>query len=431
MKYTSIEDLYSIYKKHPRISKDTRDIVPSCIYFALKGESFDGNKFATEAIENGAAYAVIDNPEYQKSDQFILVEDSLKTLQELASVHRDNLNIPIIAITGSNGKTTTKELVSVVLNRSLKTHFTQGNYNNHIGVPLTLLQIDTSIEIAVIEMGANHIGEIDFLCNIAKPNYGLITNIGKAHIEGFGGIDGIKKGKTELYRYLEANNGIVFLNEDDSTLTSLIPKIETINYGKQNKVLCQGKLEKSHPTLAGSWNYKEKNGQINSSLYGEYNFYNILVAICIGNYFEINPSDIDEAISLYESKINRSQKIEKGSYTVYLDAYNANPTSMALAIDNFERSLHNNKVTILGDMYELGQDSYEEHLKIINSINASDKIQQALFVGDNFYQHKKELEGILFFKTVQEAKVWFNNNKSDSAFLIKGSRGMKMENILE
>lgn len=431
MKYTPIEELYAIYLKHPTISKDTRQIEPNCIYFALKGDNFDGNKFAKDALSKGAAYAVIDDANYQDGEQYILVENSLQTLQDLARFHRSKLNIPVIGITGSNGKTTSKELIATVLDKGLKVHSTKGNYNNHIGVPLTLLQINPSIEIAVIEMGANHQGEIDFLCNIADPDFGLITNIGKAHIEGFGGVEGIKKGKSELYRFLSRKDGKVFINNDDEVLKSLLPAIATIRYGKNAEAYCEGVLEKTHPTLSGSWSSEERKGTIRSKLYGEYNFYNILAAICIGNHFQIKPSTIDAAISEYESKINRSQKIVRESATIYLDAYNANPTSMALAIENFEKSDHSKRVAILGDMFELGEDTFKEHQEIVKKVIGSKEIERMVFVGQHFYEHKIEKSDAYFFKTTEEAKHWFQKNNGNAAFLIKGSRGMQMEKIME
>ena len=431
MKITSLEDLYRIYINNPVISKDTRNISKNCIYFALKGESFDGNRFAKEAIEKGAAYAVIDDPDYQLNDNYLLVDDCLTTLQKLANHHRQKLTIPIIAISGSNGKTTTKELIATALSGRHNTLYTQGNYNNHIGVPLTLLSIDQSHEFAVIEMGANHQKEIDFLCSIADPDYGMLTNIGKAHLEGFGGVEGVIKGKTELYRHLEKKNGTVFINSDDELLMSLKPNCKVITYGTNQQSDCVGSLAKTHPTLKGKWSFNDSHGEIDSRLYGEYNFYNILAAICIGNYFGVKGDDIDQQINSYESDMNRSQMVTYGDHRVYLDAYNANPSSLKLAIENFEKNSESGKIVVLGDMFELGEEAEKEHKKIVEQLLKSNKLEKSVLVGDNFYKHSFSNEKFLFFKTTEEARNWFQKeDKTNKAFLLKGSRGMKMESIL-
>lgn len=433
MEYSSLEEFYHLFLKHPTISKDTRKITKGCIYVALKGESFDGNQFAEQAIERGAAYALIDHPEYKKDDRYLLVENTLQFLQQLANHHRRQFTIPIIAISGSNGKTTTKELIASVLTKKHKVLFTQGNYNNHIGVPLTLLGLRIDHDIAVIEMGANHQKEIEFLCTIAEPNYGMLTNIGKAHLEGFGGIEGVKKGKSELYRHLEATNGVVFLNGDDEVLSSLSKSPQPITYGKQNKNQCIGILDQTHPQLKGSWSYNdEQEGKITPQLYGEYNFYNILAAICMGNYFDVPAKLIDEAITGYESTMNRSQIIEKKGFKILLDAYNANPTSTSLALQNFDKHNSDNKVAILGDMFELGDSSKEEHLRIIELCSNSNTIEKFIFVGHHYFEHRSSFINFLFFKTTEGAKKWFSDYKKDGqTFLLKGSRGMAMEKIIE
>lgn len=428
----SIEELYALYLKHPIISKDSRNIPDSCIYFALKGESFDGNKFAQDAIEKGAAYAVIDDPDKKKDDRFLLVEDCLLSLQELARYHRSQLSIPLIGLTGSNGKTTTKELIAQVLKKKFNVLATQGNLNNHIGVPLTLLQIRAEHEIAIIEMGANHQGEIDFLSHIAQPEFGLITNIGKAHLEGFGGIEGVKKGKSELYKYLEKENGNIFLNSDDPTLTELCPPLKTYTYGTKNKPYCKGELFNAQMHIEGSWTCGDQEGKILSSLFGEYNFYNILAAICIGNYFKVAARDIDAAIREYESRMNRSQILQGDNYKIYLDAYNANPSSMKAAINNFKRSEASKKTLILGDMFELGTDSDLEHAELVKLIENSPEIDEAVLVGSHFMKQLKAHPKITFLETTLEAKEWFQKkNKEVTLFLIKGSRGMTLEKILE
>jgi len=432
MSYTSTEELYRIFSSHPKISKDTREIETGCIYFALKGDSFDGNKFAKNAIEKGAAFAVIDDVSKKEGSKYILVEDCLLALQQLANYHRNKLDIPILAISGSNGKTTTKELVSSVLSKKYNTLFTSGNYNNHIGVPLTLLRLNATHEVAVIEMGANHQGEIDFLCKIANPTHGLLTNIGKAHLEGFGGFEGVKKGKSELYRYLESKNASTFINSDDEILIELSPKENKVDYGKNLNAYCKGTLDNTHPNLNGRWNCNDVNGVINSKLYGEYNFYNILAAICIGHFFEVEKVQIEEAINNYESDMNRSQIVKIEDYKIYLDAYNANPTSMKLAIENFEKTSDGKKIAILGDMFELGEEALEEHQKIVTQIANTNSITQTILIGKHFFKHQFDSGKIIFFESTPEAKVWFQElDKSNTSFLLKGSRGMKIESIMQ
>ena len=431
MEYTSIEELYRLFLMHPIISKDTRQISDNCIYFALKGDSFDGNQFAIQAIEKGAKYAVIDDPNQKRGDQYLLVKDCLTTLQQLANYHRNQLHIPIIAISGSNGKTTTKELIAAVLSQKYNTLFTLGNYNNHIGVPLTLLRIKEEHEIAVVEMGANHQKEIEFLCKIAEPNFGLLTNIGKAHLEGFGGIEGIKKGKSELYRFLEQENNTTFINNDDAILMELNLNDRIITYGKNDKAYCIGSLTQTHPVLKGNWACNNKTGVISPQLYGEYNFYNILAAICIGNYFNVDDQLISEAINSYQSEMNRSQIKLIDDFKVYLDAYNANPTSVKLAIENFEKAEEKEKIAILGDMFELGDEAIHEHKNIIDQLKEVQSFSAIVLVGENFFHHQFNNERFLFFNSTETAKSWFDSyDKSGKTFLLKGSRGMKIETLL-
>lgn len=427
----NLQKLYEIYLQNPIISKDSREKLKGGIYFSLKGNKFDGNKFAKNALENGATIAVIDNPNYKVSENYILVEDALNTLQSLAILHRSKINIPIIGITGSNGKTTTKELISTVLKKKYNTHFTIGNYNNHIGVPLTILQINKSHEIAIIEMGANHKKEIEFLCSISDPDFGLITNIGKAHLEGFGGVEGIKIGKSELYKHIQAKDGLIFKNGDDEVLKELAKNNKCINYGSSQDFYCFGELLESHPSIKAKWNCKGASGKFSSLLYGDYNFYNMLAAITIGRYFDVESKDIDDAIATYESDINRSQKIEKASYTIYLDAYNANPSSMEVAIKNFSNNKSNKKLVLLGDMFELGEDSLMEHQKIVD-LCTDLKFDYIVVAGEHFMQCKTEDNRISKFKTTEEAKKWFSElDKKNYEVLIKGSRGMAMENIIK
>lgn len=431
MNKTNIAELYSIYLKYPVISKDTRNITKDCMYFSLKGESFDGNVFAEQALEKGAAYVVIDDERFCKDERYLLVNNVLEALQTLANHHRQQLQIPIIAISGSNGKTTTKELIAAVLSKKFKTLYTEGNYNNHIGVPLTLLRITKEHEIAIIEMGANHQGEIDFLCKIAAPNYGMLTNIGKAHLEGFGGEEGVRKGKTEMFKYIEKSKGTLFINLDDSKIKASIPNTKIITYSINVHADCRGTLLQSHPRLIGEWESDENKGNINSSLYGAYNFHNITAACCIGTFFKVASKDIDIAINEYESDMNRSQIVKKLGATIYLDAYNANPSSMSLSLDNFEKVKAPNKVAILGDMFELGDSANKEHFQIIEQAKKYSSIQCSIFVGKHFQKHSYNHKKVKFFETTAIAKSWFLSKQwGDYTILLKGSRGMKLEEII-
>jgi UDP-N-acetylmuramoyl-tripeptide--D-alanyl-D-alanine ligase len=428
---TPIERIYEIFLSHPKISKDSRNIEKDCIYLAIKGDNFDGNQYAEEALEKGAAYTIVDDVEKVKSERYLYVKNTLECLQDLARFHRSKLKIPIIGITGSNGKTTTKELITAVLSKRFNCYATKGNYNNHIGVPLSLLEINEEHEIAVIEMGANHQGEIAFLSSISDPDFGLITNIGKAHLEGFGGIEGVKKGKSELYRHLKDKNGKVFLNGDDPTLIELAKYIPSKTYGIGSKHYCNGKILDEQPYLKGSWKCEEASGEFEAGIYGTYNFYNIMAAICIGHYFGVNSLKIDEAISAYQSDNNRSQLIHMGNYAILLDAYNANPSSMQASIENFAHRAGNNKLVILGDMFELGNSSEVEHFKIAQ-LAVNQKFEKVILVGKNFSKIKNKSLDALFFETTKEAANWFKDYpKEGSEILIKGSRGMALEKILD
>ena len=415
-----IEKLYEIYQSHNTISTDTRNITKDCLFFALKGENFNGNKFAQKAIEGGAAFAIIDEKEYKTSGKHILVDNVLETLQQLANYHRKQFKIPFIGITGSNGKTTTKEFINAVLSKKYKTTFTQGNLNNHIGVPLTLLSIPKDCEIAIVEMGANHMKEIDFLCNISEPNFGIITNIGTAHIEGFGSVENIEKTKTELYRFVKSINGTIFINNEDIKLPQHVNGIDTYSYGNSNAD-CPGKLISSTPSVKLEWD----NQIINANLYGSYNYNNILAAICIGNYFEIPSNQIKEAIEGYFPTNNRSQIIEANSNTIFLDAYNANPTSMNAAIDSFNENISPNKIMILGDMLELGDTSKNEHQTIVDK--AAELGINTIFVGNEFNSIKNKYS-FTYLKDVNEVIDWVKHSGlTNHQILIKGSRGIRLE----
>jgi UDP-N-acetylmuramoyl-tripeptide--D-alanyl-D-alanine ligase len=423
-----IQELYHLFLEKENVSTDTRNIIKDSIFFALKGENFDANQFAQQALDNGASYVVVDDKNVVKSSKFILVDDVLTTLQNLANHHRKQFKIPVIGITGSNGKTTTKELIYVVLSKKYNTLATQGNLNNHIGVPLTLLSLKKDIEIAIIEMGANHIGEIEFLSKIAEPNFGIITNIGKAHIEGFGSYQGVIQTKSELYKFIKQSQGVLFVNEDDELLMDLSSEINRIGYG-ENAKSHDFKLIESSPNLKIVWD----NNIIRTSLYGKYNFPNIMAAICIGNYFNVDEHDIIDAISNYVSTNNRSQFAKIAGNTYYLDAYNANPTSMNAAVDTFIEGEFSNKLMILGDMLELGSISYEEHLNIIEK--ALNNQLETIFVGNHFFSLSdkyKENEFLHFFKIYEEVIKWFvENNPKNRNILVKGSRGIKLEKIVE
>lgn len=422
-----IETLYAHFRKSSGVCTDTRKITNNCLFFALKGENFDGNKFAQTALQMGAYKVVVDNKDYDTfTDDTILCEDSIKTLQELASFHRKELNIPIIAITGSNGKTTTKELVHTVLSKKYKTSATVGNLNNHIGVPLTLLHMTDETEIGIVEMGANHLNEISTLCFIAQPDYGYITNFGKAHLEGFGSLEGVVKGKTELYQYLQSFQKKVFVNGRDTTQMSKSENMDRIIFGGKENREHISLLSDSSKLLIGY-----KGLKIQSQLIGSYNFDNIAAAIAIGDYFKIPPSDIKDAIENYTPKNNRSQMIEKGSNSIILDAYNANPTSMMAALNNFKQIEGKDKVLFLGDMFELGNESSQEHQNIVSYLE-NNKIGNAFLVGTNFYRTKISNPNILKFEDFDALTEYLKSvTIQDQYILIKASRGMAMERIID
>jgi UDP-N-acetylmuramoyl-tripeptide--D-alanyl-D-alanine ligase len=429
----TIEYLYSEYLKSSGVTTDSRTAGSNMIFFALKGENYNGNIFAKKALKKGCRLAVTDDPEIGKNDRIVFVEDSLKCLQELANYHRSKLSIPIIAITGSNGKTTTRELMHHVLYKKYKTLATQGNLNNHIGVPLTLLRIRDE-EIAIIEMGANHPGEIDFLCHIADPDYGIITNIGKAHLEGFGSLEGVKRTKSELYRYLDRKNGIIFINGSNPVLqeVSELENIGKVFYIDGKDPQCDGFIVESKEDLKVGIKFipQERILEARLNITGAYNLENILAAACIGYYFKIPPEDIIAGLQSYESKNNRSQYINTDRNRVIMDAYNANPTSMMESIRNFLSLNGSGKILILGDMLELGPYSMNEHESLLLNIEKKN-IEQVYLVGREFGLFKDKFD-FSFFETSEDLCEHFRKFPvKDGLLLLKGSRGIGLEKILE
>ncbi len=423
----NIETIYNYFLQCHSVCTDTRKIKPDCIFFALKGDNFDGNSFAQQALEKGAKYAIVEEKNYE-NERCILVKDVLQTLQQLATHHRKQLNKPVIALTGSNGKTTTKELINAVLSKKFKTTATTGNLNNHIGVPLTLLKMTDKTDMAIVEMGANHRKEIEFLSNIALPDYGLITNFGKAHIEGFGSVEGVIKAKSELYDYLKANDKLIFVNENDPIQLKQIGNYGNIyKFGSSNSTDSKIEIESSQPYLT----LKYKGNKIKSHLTGAYNFGNLAVAIALGNYFEVELNQIISAIENYFPSNNRSQIIEKGSNTVIMDAYNANPTSMQAALENFKQLNEKNKAIFLGDMFELGNSAEIEHQQIVNFLKENMPGEISL-IGKNFFKTDTNDSDIQKFETFEDLKHQLQQQQLENKYiLIKGSRGMALERILE
>ena len=415
-----IKNLYAKFLNCDGISTDTRKIHKNSLFFALKGANFNANLLAEEALEKGAKYVVIDDKAYYKSnEQYILVHDVLQTLQALSGYHRKQLGLPIIALTGSNGKTTTKELINVVLSQKYKTVATEGNLNNHIGVPLTLLAMDQHTEIGIVEMGANHFNEIAFLCSIAQPDYGYITNFGKAHLEGFGSLEGVIKAKTELYQYLKNKQGIAFVQADDKRQLLESEQLNRIIIGKDLKAFIDTEF------VALKW----KDLLIQSHLTGNYNYHNLVAAIGMGSYFNVPKNQIKKAIESYIPTNQRSQIIHKKRTKILLDAYNANPTSMKAALDNFGKNGGHHKVVILGDMFELGNSAEAAHLEIAK-LTQSFHFESTILIGANFY--KTGLDGIQYYKSYEDFKSGFNPKMmADKFILIKGSRGMALERIVD
>ena len=423
----SIKELYEIFLKSNGVVTDSRQINNNCLFFSLKGVNFNGNEFAKSAIDKGAMYAVVDEKKYSLDDEkFIFVNDSLKTLQELANFHRKKLSTKIIGITGSNGKTTSKELIHSVLETEFNTYCTKGNLNNHIGVPLSILEISHETEIAIIEMGANHLGEIKLLSSIAEPDYGYITNFGKAHLEGFGSEEGVIKGKSELFDFLKENSGYIFCNSDDQKQKEILGDYDNkFTFGQMDADLIYTTIT-DEPNIVVDVN----GATIESTLFGNYNVQNIISAVTIGKYFGVKMQNIQEGISKYISENNRSQLIKKNGNRIRLDAYNANPTSMLLAIKSFDKINSKNKILILGDMYELGGDENKFHQEIVDYCENL-KIDKVFLVGKifaktNFSKKFFSYENYLKLSQSKEFK-----DIIDSNLLIKGSRGMQLEKILE
>jgi len=434
-----ISELYKLFLKHPNITIDSRDVPDNSIFWALKGEKFNGNKFAYSALKAGASYAIIDDKKFYYSEKTIFVQDVLKMLQLLANYHRKQLNLPILALTGTNGKTTTKELILTILSTQYNIKATQGNFNNHIGVPLTILTFNKLTEIGIVEMGANHSGEIKELCNIAEPNFGLITNIGKAHLEGFGSFEGVIKTKAELYQSIIKNKGTIFFNSDNSVLNTLEKGNKTLSYGTNKESYLKAQFLSANPfvnlEIETSKGLKTK---INSRLIGFYNFENIAAASCVGDFFKISIRNIKKAIENYIPDNNRSQFIQKNHNKIILDAYNANPTSMSLAIDNFMDIEQKNKVIILGDMFELGKHAEKEHTNIVKKlikIKQKNKNIRIYIIGSMFhsiYINKFQNEDFESFKTTKEFINYISEKKfKEEWFFIKGSRGMKLETVVQ
>lgn len=421
-----IETLYEKFIASTGISTDTRTIKKGMLYFALKGSNFNGNNFVKQAFTNGAKYCIVDEEEAVINTNCLLVNNVLNSLQQLATYHKNTINIPIIALTGSNGKTTTKELIHQVLASTYKVNATKGNLNNHIGVPLTLLSFTKDLDYGIVEMGANHQKEIAFLCQIAQPNYGLITNFGKAHLEGFGGVEGVIKGKSEIYTYLKQHNKTIFINTDDATQLQQIESYKNIyTYGSDTKNQCVVRFLEANPFV--KVNYQNLN--INSQLIGKYNYRNIATAIAIGQHFKVTPQAIKKAIEAYKPQNNRSEIIEKKGLKIILDAYNANPTSMLAALENFKQLNAKAKYVFLGDMFELGNDAKKEHQAI--AIFAETHFENIILIGENFY--KTQTKKANKYNTFESLKSDFNNFSihNEAAILIKGSRGMALERLLE
>jgi UDP-N-acetylmuramoyl-tripeptide--D-alanyl-D-alanine ligase len=423
-----ISTIHGLFLKCRSISIDTRKIAKNSLFVAIKGDNFDANTFAKEALEKGALYVIIDNESYYIDERTILVNDSPKALQELAKFHRTYLKLPIIALTGSNGKTTTKELIHVVLSKKYKTKATVGNLNNHIGVPLTLLSFTAETEIGIVEMGANHKKEIEFLCGLANPDYGYITNFGKAHLEGFGGVEGVIEGKSEMYQNLKLHNKLVFVNSDDAIQLNRSNQMNVFSFGLNNtNVDLKIDSVTANPFVVIS--YGETT--IASHLIGLYNANNLNAAIAIGKYFKVSDNLIKEALESYVPENNRSQMLKKGTNQIILDAYNANPSSMAVAIDNFVQLDQPNKIMVLGDMFELGTESLLEHRMIVERLSRI-KECDCYLIGSDFYSNKVVEAHLKFFPSFEEFVIYLKNLAiKNSIILIKGSRGMALERTLD
>jgi UDP-N-acetylmuramoyl-tripeptide--D-alanyl-D-alanine ligase len=420
----TLEELHALFLEHPTICTDTRKITENCLFFALKGPNFNGNAFAQEALKKGAAYAVVDEESFA-GDRCIVFDDVLNTLQQLAQFHRKQSKAKILSLTGSNGKTTTKELINAVLSKKYRTVATKGNLNNHIGVPLTLLSIQNETEIAIVEMGANHQGEIELLSSIAQPDFGYITNFGKAHLEGFGGVEGVIRGKSELYAHLMADNNFIFLNADDPIQKEKLQHYtKKIGFSTSDPTYYNIQYLGANPYVS----IQVEGMPIQTQLIGKYNFTNCCAAILIGKYFNVPLEDIKQALEEYTPQNNRSQILSKNGYDIVLDAYNANPTSMKAALENFVLMAADKKALILGDMFELGNTAKEEHQTIADMVEKF-QFDQAYLVGENFHATETSLPT---FPSFDDLKKYLQRNPLEKgAVLIKGSRGMALERVLD
>ena len=433
----SLENLYSIFRQHPVVCTDTRQLTPGCLFFALKGDNFDGNQFALKALESGAAYAIVDDPALEKQERCLLVDDTLKALQQLANLHRRQFDIPLIAIAGSNGKTTTKELVSAVLSSHYPCHFTKGNLNNHIGVPLTLLAMPAETEVAVVEMGTNQPGDIDLLCEIAAPTHGLLTNIGKEHLEGFGNLHGVKKAEGELFRYLAHHNGCVFVNTAEKHLPGMArANRKKILYSatdalRQQDSIIDIRLVSAAPFVRIAFlSENDQPVEVQTQLIGRHNFHNVMTAVALGVYFKVPAAKIKTALEAYQPANNRSQILQRGTNTFLLDAYNANPSSMRVALEALRDVQASRKVAVLGDMLELGAESHAEHLHILK-FAARCQFDQLVVVGPEFGRCPVARYKALHFPDTAAARHWFESQAFENTFfLLKASRGMRLEGVL-
>jgi len=423
-----IQNMHRLFLTCSSVSIDTRKIESKSFFVAIKGGNFDANTFANEALEKGASYVVIDNADYLIDSRTILVEDSLTALQELAKFHRQYLKLPIVALTGSNGKTTTKELINAVLSQKFNTKATVGNLNNHIGVPLTLLSFHSETEIGIVEMGANHQKEIEFLCELAQPDFGYITNFGKAHLEGFGGVEGVIKGKSEMYQYLSANKKMAFVNLEDPIQAEKSRRLKSFTFGlNRSDANLNITAMQADPFVFVSFD----SISVQSQLIGLYNANNVNASIAIGKYFEVADASIKQALESYIPANNRSQLIVKNGNEIILDAYNANPSSMAVAIENFLQLDKPEKMMILGDMFELGDESLSEHRTLIDSLKNTNDVS-CYFIGNDFYANRIEKDKFTFYKTFDELTAELKKQKFKSkTILIKGSRGMALERALD
>jgi UDP-N-acetylmuramoyl-tripeptide--D-alanyl-D-alanine ligase len=424
----SIQKIYSKYKESGKVSTDTRQITPRSVFFALKGPNFNANEFAKEALTKGASCVIVDEEKFVTDERIFLVDDGLTALQELAKYHRNQLNIPFVGLTGSNGKTTSKELVSAVLSKKFKTYATKGNLNNHIGVPLTILSIDSSHEMAVIEMGANHLGEIALLCNIANPTHGFITNIGRAHIGTFGGYENIIRGKSELFQHLISHDGQVFINSQNPILANMSKRFKQPLFYPSKGDYYHAELIDANPLVR----IKAENGdEIKTQMIGAYNFENIAAALCIGKFFGVEDELANAAITEYTPGNMRSQVMQKGNNTIILDAYNANPSSMEAAINNLAEMKASRKIAILGDMYELEDEAEAEHKKLGSTLKAKG-IREAYLCGKLIQAARETFPEANFFETKEELNEKLKKESIQNAtILIKASRGMAMEKVID